>query len=189
MYSTNFILLLLLLLIIIYVCNYTTTTITTTTTTNTNTIDNFKSNFESGSDQIQNYQHVDYNTKIQNCNELTYDPEKCIVKTVIPSNINVCGDTLTPISNNQLENENFKTKKNTKNKNTKNKNNKPPVSLLYDSDLLSSFNDSQIDNLSLNSNQNINLKPSPRDNFGNNSDLETEVRSLNSLENDLMSNY
>lgn len=122
-------------------------------------------NIENQSNQI--FQSVDYSSLEQNCNELTAIPtnsnseskSKCKVKTVIPKNKSVCGENLSPITNNEKE---YK-----KNENIK-KN--PTLNLKYDFDLLSSFNNAQLDN---------NL----------NDDLETEIKSLNSLENDLISNY
>lgn len=115
-----------------------------------------KDNFVSSSNLNfnQQYEPTNYNTRIQNCNELTYNPTECRVKTVIPSNINVCGDDLTPIDNNQKICEKKKRKDNKKN---------PTVSLKYDFDLLPSFNNAQI-----------------------NDELKTDIVSLNSLENDLL---
>ena len=146
--STNFMIVLIVLLVIIYIYN--------------KNIDNFDTNLS------QSFQSVNYNTKKQNCNELTYNPSKCYTETVIPSNINVCGDTLTPITNNQKECKKKKVNK------------KPSVSLQYNFDLLSSFNDAQNDNLS-----SINSIANRK----NHTELMTDVRSLNSLENDLMSYY
>lgn len=127
------------------------------------------------------YEPVDYNTRIQNCNELTYNPDKCDVDTVIPPVVNVCGETLTPITNNEKE-----VRKNKKQLEKKN----PTLSLEYDFDLLSSFNNAQIDNINKNninkSNNGPNRKQQKQYNID---DLMTEVRSLNSLENDLISNY
>lgn len=93
---------------------------------------------------------VNYNTRKQNCNELTYDPAKCNVETVVPSNKIVCNENLTPQTNNQKE---------SKKKNKKN----PGLKLQYNFDLEKSFNNAQINDL--------------------------ETKSLNDLENDLLSNY
>lgn len=112
-------------------------------------------------DLYQTYEPTNYNTRVQNCNELTFDPNNCSVETVIPTNTNVCDGGLTPIDNN---NKGCGKKKNKKT---------PSVSLKYDFDLLPSFNNAQINNL--------NQKNHHSD------DLKTEIRSLNSLENDLMS--
>jgi hypothetical protein len=106
------------------------------------------------SNLFQQYEPVNYNTRTQDCNELTYDKKGCHVETVIPKNINVCGETLTPINNNQRSCEKRKKRENKRN---------PTVSLKYDFDLLPSFNNSQINN-----------------------ELKTDIISLNSLENDLL---
>jgi len=121
---------------------------------------------------------VDYSTRNQDCNELTYNPEKCIINTVIPSGVNVCTNSLSPITNNQKEcKKNKKTKKN------------PNVSLRYDFDLLSSFNDAQQNDIQTRQETSNNIRKQ-EDYYVNNSfDLKTEIRSLNSLENDLISNY
>jgi len=157
MNSTNFMIVLVVLLVIIYIYGM--------------NIDNFDPNLSKSTQSAQSSQTVNYNTKKQNCDELTYNPNKCYIETVVPSNTNVCvTDTLVPITNNQKE---YK-------KNKKETIKRPSVKLQYDFDLLSSFNDSQIDNL-----------PSIN-NFADNKntyELETDVKSLNSLENDLMSNY
>ena len=125
-----------------------------------NSLDNFDPNLS------QSYQPVNYNTLEQNCNQLTWSPSKCTVNTVIPSNTNVCNNELTPVTNNQKECK--KRKKDLKKR--------PTVSLQYDFDLLSSFNNVQTNNLS-------------NKNMINSVDLITDVKSLNSLENDLISNY
>lgn len=110
------------------------------------------------------YGLVDYQTREQNCGELTYVPNKCSVNTVVPSNEVVCNESLTPITNNDLINE----KKQIKEKN-------PTLGLEYNFDLLSSFNNSQ-----------IKLNSGELETF---EDLKTDVKSLGSLENDLLSNY
>ena len=111
---------------------------------------------------LQSYEPVDYNIRKQDCNELTYNPKNCVVETVIPKNKKVCNNSLTPISNNDIDiKKNKKSKKN------------PSTSLQYDFDLLSSFNNSQLNNL----NNNVHI------------DTKTDIRSLNSIENDLISNY
>lgn len=135
-----------------------------------NNVDNFDPNLS------QSYQSVNYNTLEQDCNQLTWNPSKCTVNSVIPSNTNVCNNELTPITNNKKEC--TKRKKELKKS--------PTMSLQYDFDLLSSFNDAQIDNLG---NKNVNSYHAYNKNVNNVADLMTEVRSLNSLENDLISNY
>lgn len=107
-------------------------------------------------------QHVNYNTMEQDCNQLTHEQSKCSIKTTIPKNENICNDDFTPKTNNQIE---YRNKKNLKKK--------PTVNLQYDFDLLSSFNNAQINN---------------HDNDID-KELTTDVKSLNSLENDLISNY
>ena len=132
-----------------------------------------KENFTIGYDpNAFYYEPVNYSTREQNCDELTYTPEKCIVNTVIPSNKVVCTESLTPITNNE--------KSGTNNKNSKQKN--PTLSLKYDFDLLPSFNRSQIDG-------DENINKNNIDELETFADLQTDVRSLASLENDLMSNY
>lgn len=146
--------------------------------------ESFDSNSNSNLMYINSYtpEPIDYSTRKQDCNELTYNPEKCVVDTVIPSGSDVCDNSLTPITNNQKE-----YKKNKKIKKT------PNLSLRYDFDLLSSFNGAQLND--------IQTKQEPKNSTGktnsregkyyvdNSFDLETEIRSLNSLENDLISNY
>lgn len=149
--------------------------------------DNFKSNINQQNQQNQQYQPVNYNSLTQNCDQLTWTPSKCTVKTVIPKIKNVCGKNLTPITNNQKEIKEIKEKT-------------PNLSLDYNFDLLSSFNKSQIknnddlNNTNLNNlefkndfvdNDKINDKPSDKNNY----DLVTDIRSIGSLENDLISNY
>jgi len=114
------------------------------------------------------YNPVNYNTRDQDCGELTHTPEKCVVDTVVPSNKVVCTESLTPITNNE--------KSCINNKNTKEKN--PTLSLKYDFNLLPSFNQAQIDR----NHKNI----SELETFD---DLKTDIVSLASLENDLLSNY
>jgi len=141
-----FIILLIAVLVIIYV--YT----------------NSKDYFTIGYDPIFLYPElVNYNTREQDCNELTYTPTKCVVDTVVPSNQIVCTESLTPITNNEKDCGD-KNKKDIKNS---------TLSLIYDFDLLSSFNNSQIANSELES-------------FD---DLKTDVKSLASLENDNITNY
>ena len=152
--SSIFIVMLIVVLVIIFIGQ--------------NNLDNFDPNLS------QSYQPVNYNTLEQNCNQLTWSPSKCTVETVIPSNINVCNEELTPITNNQKECK--KRKKDLKKR--------PSVSLQYDFDLLSSFNNAQIDNSPNKNNQYVNNK-----NVNDDIELLTDIRSLNSLENDLISNY
>jgi hypothetical protein len=144
-----FIILLIIILVVIYIREL-----------------NMKETFVSGYINIFDYENVDYNTKKQYCNELAYNKQECVVDTVVPSNKVVCNESLIPIRNNELDYD----KKNDKNN--------PTLSLKYDFDLLSSFNNSQID----------------RDEYNNISELESfdnliDVKSQNSLENELMSNY
>lgn len=128
-----------------------------------------KDNFTIGYDPSFLFQEsVDYSTRKQNCDELTFSPTECVVDTVVPSNKIVCSKSLTPITNNE---------KDCKKDNKKDKSN-PTLSLIYDFDLLSSFNNAQINN----------------DDIGNKElesfdDLKTDVRSLASLENDNITNY
>jgi len=131
-------------------------------------------NFVSGYDlSIPLNEPVNYDTKKQNCNELTYSPEECVVDTVVPSNKIVCSKTLSPITNNQIDYVN-------KNKNKK-KSKNPTISLNYDFDLLSSFNNAQ---------QNDTYKQNDdMDELKTWDELKTDVHSLNSIENDIMSNY
>lgn len=154
--SSVFIVTLIVILVIIYLGQ--------------NNLDNFDPNL------AQSYQPVNYNTLEQDCNQLTWSPSKCKVNTVIPSNVNVCNNELTPITNNQKECK--KRKKDLKKR--------PTVSLQYDFDLLSSFNNAQINN---SPNQNTNNQNMNNQNMNNGTELLTDVRSLNSLENDLISNY
>lgn len=126
-------------------------------------------NFTVGYDPSFLYQEpVNYNTREQDCNELTYSPTECVVDTVVPSNKIVCNESLTPITNNEKDC-GVKDKKDTNN---------PTLSLIYDFDLLSSFNNSQI--------ANDNMVNRELESFD---DLKTDVRSLASLENDNITNY
>ena len=111
---------------------------------------------------------LNYNTREQDCNELTYNPTHCVVDTVIPSNKIVCTESLTPITNNEKDCE-VKDKKDTKKSN---------LSLINDFDLLSSFNNSQIANNKI-----------ANDELESFDDLKTDVKSLASLENDNITNY
>jgi len=134
MNSYNLFIALLIILIIIFIWN--------------KSEENFDQNLS------QQYENVDYNTRLQNCNQLTYSNNKCNIETVIPNNINVCNDNLIPTDN-------IPSKK--KNKTFKNK---------INNDLL------------------VNLNNSEKNNFKyDEKDLITEIKSLNSLENDLISNY
>ena len=135
-----------------------------------NNLDNFDQNL------LQSYQPVNYNSLEQNCNQLTSSPSKCTVDSIIPSNANVCDDKLSPVTNNQKHCKKIK----------KDLKKKPSLSLKYDFDLLSSLNNSQINNTS---NKNINNQNINNQNTNNNIDLMTDIRSLDSLENDLISNY
>lgn len=163
-----FIILLIVILVLIYLHEYL-----------------YKEKFVSGYDpNFFNPEPVDYNTRKQDCDELTYTPTECVVDTVVPSNKVVCDKSLSPITNNDIANKK-KCKASGEKKN-------PTLSLKYDFDLLSSFNNSQINNDENNLNEDSN-KVYIEDNFGDEletfNDLKTDVRSLNSLENDVMSNY
>lgn len=134
--------------------------------------------FTSGYDpNFLDLEPVNYNTRKQNCDELTFTPTECVVDTVVPSNKIVCTESLTPITNNQKDCD-------------KNKQNKPPnptLSLMYDFDLLSSFNNAQIND---DTNQKkLSINKLGADELETFDDLKTDVKSFNSLENDLMSNY
>jgi hypothetical protein len=147
-----FIILLVIILVVIYLTNFMS-----------------KENFTVGYDpNAFDYEPVNYNTRKQNCGELTYTPEECVVDTVVPSNKVVCTESLRPITNNE--------KSCAGNKNIKEKN--QTLSLKYDFNLLPSFNQAQIDG----DKKNI----SELETFD---DLKTDIRSLASLENDLLSNY
>lgn len=153
-----FIILLIIILIIVYLTNFM-----------------GNENFTSGYDtSFSDYESVNYNTRKQNCNELTYTPEECIVDTVIPSNKIVCNESLIPNTNNQkdYENTNISNEKN------------PTLGLKYDFNLLSSFNKAQI-----NGDENIKLVNNNISELETFDDLKTDIRSLASLENDLISNY
>lgn len=127
--------------------------------------------FFSNPNLLQSYEPVNYNNRNQKCNELTYNPSKCTVETVVPTNKIVCNKSLRPITNNDIDCD--KRKKKTK------KN--PTLSLQYDFDLLPSFNQAQ---------QQTPNNTSDNKNYINNSiESITDIRSLNSLENDLISNY
>jgi len=143
---TYFVILLVIIFIIIYIYN--------------KNIENFNSNSNFNSILTQSYEKVNYNTKKQNCNELTFDPNNCYVETILPSNTNVCTDKsllFTPIDNNNKKYE----------KNNKEIKRKTKKLTNIENDLLSNFNEHK--------------------NYDD--DLFTEVKSLNSLENDIMSNY
>ena len=140
MNSMNFILALVVLLVVIYIHHI-----------HTETFLNISTNqFDSEP------QPVNYNTLYQNCNQLAFDPVKCEIETVVPSNKIVCGENLTPQTNNQKE-----CKRRIK------KEPSPTISLEYPFDLGKSFNNAQINDL----------------------DTNNDTKSLNELENDLMSNY
>lgn len=157
-----FIILLIIILVVIYLCTCS------------------KDYFTIGYDTSFLYQEpVNYNTREQNCNELTYSPTECVVDTVVPSNTIVCNESLTPITNNDKDcvikdKEDKEDKKYKKDKEDK-KNS--TLSLIYDFDLLSSFNNSQIGN--------NNIVNGELESF---EDLKTDVRSLASLENDNITN-
>lgn len=146
-----FIIVLIVILVIIYYTNFLS-----------------KENFDPNINQ--NYEPLNYNTRKQNCNELTYTPNKCNVNTVIPSNKIVCNKSLSPITNNDKYNE----------KTCQNSDKNPNVSLKYDFDLLSSFNNAQLDNIS-----NTSKNEKKYQNYSE--ELKTDIRSLNSIENDLYS--
>ncbi len=153
-----FVILLVIIIVVIYISGF---------------ISN-KEKFVSGYDlSASTNEPVNYNTRKQNCDELTYSPEDCVVDTVIPTNRIVCNKSLSPITNNDIDCAQ-------KNKNKK-KSKNPTLSLQYDFDLLSSFNNAQLNN-NLEQKNNI-------DELKTYDDLKTDVHSLNSLENDIMSNY
>jgi hypothetical protein len=170
----NLILILLVILVIIYLFD---------------TYNKSNEQFYSDPNLLQSYEPVNYNKRTQNCNELTYSPSKCTVQTVVPKNKIVCNESLRPITNNQIDCD--KRKKKTK------KN--PTVSLQYDFDLLPSFNQAQQNrnnnleqqNRNNNLEQQKSLNTNTNDNLyvNNTPDLITDIRSLNSLENDLISNF
>lgn len=145
-----FIILLIVVLVIIYVLG--------------NRMDGFTVGFDSN---FMSQEPVDYSTKKQNCNELTYNPTECITNTVVPSNKIVCTESLTPNDNNN------KNRKLANSEDTKN----PTLSLIYDFDLLSSFNNAQINN--------DNMVDKELESFD---DLKTDIKSLASLENDNITN-
>ena len=125
-------------------------------------------------------QPVNYNTRAQNCDELTFSPVKCEVETAIPSNKVVCGENLTPQTNNLKEcglaykkNKKTKSQTNVTDNSSKNPLSNPLSNPQATFNLEASFNNAQIN--------------SPNNMVTN--DLMTDVRSLNSLENDLISNY
>ena len=113
-----------------------------------------------GIDPISQYEPTNYSTKKQNCNELTYSPENCNVETVIPSRELICNKSLNPLSNNIIINQ---------------KEMNPSHDLGYDFDLLSSFNDAQLNNLPIDQVENFSLF--------------SDAKSLNSLDGDLISNF
>ena len=171
----------------------------------------YREKFISGYDpSFFNPEPVDYNTRKQDCGELTYTPTDCVVDTVVPSNKIVCNKSLSPITNNDIANQKtckdnaektdkdktdkdkaekikvdkVKVDKVKANKDVENKKN-PTLSLKYDFDLLSSFNNSQIEKKE----NDVYVKNNFGDELETFNDLKTDVRSLNSLENDLISNY
>lgn len=157
-----FIILLVIILVVIYLTNFMS-----------------KENFTVGYDpNAFDYEPVNYKTREQDCGELTYTPDECVVNTVVPSNKVVCTESLTPITNNEKSCAN--------NKKSKQKN--PTLSLKYDFDLLQSFNRSQIDGDGDEKN-NININKNNIDELETFTDLKTDVRSIASLENDLLSEY
>lgn len=147
----------------------------------------------------QIYEPVNYNTKNQNCNELTYDPEVCMVETVRPKNIVVCNKSLSPITNNDILNNNC-TRNKKKLKKNQIKNLRADTNLdLSNKSQNQSLNSELLSNKSQNKSLNSELL-SDFDNLQqkntiqkieNFDDLKTDVKSLNSLENDLdlVSNY
>lgn len=154
-----FVILLIVVIVVIYICGFM----------------EKKEKFVSGYDSIYSTNEpVNYSTRRQNCDELTYSPKECSVDTVIPSNNTVCSKSLSPITNNQIDN--------AKKKNKKCKN--PTVRLQYDFDLLSSFNNAQINNNLEEKDELIEINE-----LKSLDELKTDVRSLNSIENDIMSNY
>ncbi len=172
----NFILIVILLIIlaIIYLYDF----------LNTKTNTNMTEKFYSDVDLSQSYEPVNYKKMTQNCNELTYDPSKCYVETVVPENKIVCNKSLSPITNNQID----------CNKRKKKLKKNPTLSLKYDFDLLPSFNQSQqkslnIDNNDIDDIDDIDNKDNNKLYVNNSHDLTTDIRSMNSLENDLISNF
>ena len=148
-----FVILLIVILVVIYIYGFITKN------------EKFVSGYDS-SDMLN--EPINYITRKQNCDELTYSPTECIVDTVVPSNKIVCTKSMSPISNNEIDS----IEKEKKEKKSKN----PTISLSYDFDLLSSFNNAQIEN-------------NTDDEIKSLDDLKTDVKSFNSLENDIMSNY
>ena len=148
-----FVILLIVILVVIYIYGFITKN------------EKFVSGYDS-SDMLN--EPINYITRKQNCDELTYSPTECIVDTVVPSNKIVCTKSMSPISNNEIDS----IEKENKEKKYKN----PTISLSYDFDLLSSFNNAQIEN-------------NTYDEIKSLDDLKTDVKSFNSLENDIMSNY
>lgn len=57
---------------------------------------NFCKNYK---DTFQIFQPVDYSTRKQNCDELTFSPSKCSVDTVVPKRKLVCDSNLVPMRN------------------------------------------------------------------------------------------
>lgn len=151
-----FIFSLLIILVIIYLTNFIN-----------------KENFIIGHDaKIYDYEQVNYHTKEQNCGELTFTSEKCKNDTVIPTNMNVCTESLIPITNN------VKSYRNNK-KNAKNKKNN--TMLINDSKL-------NLEQLQINAEDDI-YQSNNIGELETFDDLKTDVRSFASLENDLMTNY
>lgn len=155
-----FIILLFVVLVIIYVWS------------------NSKDYFNVGYDPEFLYQEpVNYNTREQNCNQLTFSPTECVVDTVIPENKIVCTESLTPITNNDKDC-GVKNRQDRQDKQDRKNTQNPTLSLINDFDLLSNFNNSQINNDNM-----------VNDELESLYDLKTDVKSLASLENDNITNY
>jgi hypothetical protein len=133
-----------------------------------NTQDNFNSNLS------PNYQTVDYNTQIQKCNELTFNPDKCINNIVMPKTINVCNTDYVPnINYNKEYNKEYNQEYNKEYK----KKYKKKINL----ELLQNSNNKNTDLLNNDKYQDIPEKKI-------NNKIITEIKSLNSIENDLFTN-
>ena len=147
MESNTIIILLLIILIILFIWDL--------STRENFYINQNSSNLNSPNLYYPQYQGLNYNTRVNNCDELTFHKYPCKVETVIPKNKKVCNDQLIPIDNNNLKV--YKKKLN----NTINSKPKPIANI----DLGSLMSDSI-----------------------NNRENETDIKSLNSLDQDLISN-
>lgn len=167
MIKRNFIIGLLVVLVLMIIFEY-----------NTNNNENFLN-----LNLNQQFQQVDWSKKEQDCNELTKSSD-CVVKTVVPTIKQVCSESnpFIPEISKQLDNNyEFKPKHKIKiesesesefKSKSKPKSNEK-LSLDENYDLLSNFNNSQINNIG-----DLNILDE---------NLSVEIKSLNSLENDLLS--